>query len=108
MSKGNTPLAQPPKEKVDGLIDKVRKCVCVGEGYALTPVDYLVLSGLMEVTKMSVAVLIAPIVNGGALLCSYLAIKSALATKNKKLLFVALVFFVYDLFSVLTQKGYVE
>lgn len=108
MSEEITSLAQPPTGKVDGLVDKVRKYVCVGEGYSLTPVDYLVLSGLMEVIKASAAVLMAPIVNGGALLCSYLALKSALATRNKKLLVVALLFFAYDLFSVLTQKGYLE
>lgn len=108
MSEETIQAAQPSAEKVDGIIDKVRNYMCVGEGYTLKPVDYLVMSGLMEVIKESVAVLMAPIVNGGALLCSYLAFKSALATKNKKLLFIALAFFVYDLYSLLTQKGYVE
>lgn len=108
MSEETTQANQPSTDKVDGIIDKVRNFMCVGEGYTLKPVDYLVLSGLMEVIKVSAAVLMAPIVNGGALLCSYLAFKSALATKNKKFLFIALAFFAYDLYSVLTQKGYVE
>lgn len=32
-----------------GIIDKVRNYMCIGEGYTLKPVDYLVMSGLMEV-----------------------------------------------------------
>lgn len=98
----------PKEDGVDAIIEKFKKYICIGEGYILTPIDYLVMSGLMEVIKFSVAVLIAPIVNGGALLCSYMAFKSALATKHKTLMIVAIVFFVFDLYSLLTQKGYVQ
>lgn len=103
-----TKQADNKDEKVDSLITKVREYMCVGEGYTLTPVDYLVMSGLMEVIKMSAAVVVAPLVNGGALLCSYMAFKAALATKHKRLMFIALLFFAFDLYSLLTQKGYVE
>lgn len=95
------------------MIEKVRRYMCSGEGYSLTPVDYLVLSGLMELVPFAVKVpmaemIVTPLACGAALVFSYLAFKSALATRNKRLLFTALVFVAIDLFSLFTQRGCVE
>lgn len=100
-------------ETTTAVIEKVRRYMCSGEGYSLTPVDYLVLSGLMMLVELAVKgpmaeMTVTPLACGAALVFSYLAFKSALATRNKRLLFTALVFVAIDLFSLFTQRGCVE
>ena len=97
-----------PDGNVNSIIEKIRKYMCVGDGYVPTTIDYLIISGLMEIVKMSVAVLIAPLVNGAAVVCSFIALKSALASNNKKLMIIACLFLLFDLYSLISQKGYIQ
>ena len=100
-------------ETTTAVIEKVRRYMCSGEGYSLTPVDYLVLSGLMMLVELAVKgpmaeMTVTHLACGADIVFSYLAFKSALATRNKRLLFTALVFVAIDLFSLFTQRGSVE
>ena len=90
------------------VLDNVKSMMLSNPGYTPTSIDFLVLSGIMEIARFSVAVIIAPIINVFAVVAAYFAIVAAWKNKQKKILWVAIVFGVIDVITLITVKGYIQ
>lgn len=95
-------------DKTTEVIEKVKKVVDVGDTYVPTTLDYLCISGLMEISSFTVSLMVSPVIFALAGVSSFLAIKSALHSGKKSWVIVAAVFFIIDFVRLATTRAFVQ
>ena len=95
-------------EQKNDIIGKVKKFIDIGEGYVPTTLDYLCVSGLMEIATFTVSLMVSPVINALAAIASFLAVKSALHSGKKTWIIVAAIFFVIDFIRLAATKAFVQ
>ena len=94
-------------EQSTDIIEKVKRIVDIGDGYLPTTLDYLCVSGLMEIATFTVSLMVSPVINALAAIASFLAVKSALHSGKKTWIIIAVIFFLFDFVRLATTKAFV-
>ena len=95
-------------EQGNDIIERVKKFVDIGDGYIPTTIDYLCVSILMEIATFTVALVVSPVIKALATIASFLAVKSALHSGEKKWIIITAIFFIIDFIRLATTKAFIE